>query len=138
MLKSKLCRINHCYSQIRHTDVLAQLFFFGPKHGSEKLIILQGYITKHNDKRSVDYAVCSKLYKSKEMHHHIAYFCVQSLANLAYLSRSVLYNLAISGTRGSSGFGSVNSEQIDSSTEKKNKPTLTVMWSVTHYNTGAL
>jgi len=47
---------------------------------------------------------------------HIAYFLVHSLANSLYLSRSVLYIRAISGTSGSSGFGSHNSEQIDSKT----------------------
>ena len=49
---------------------------------------------------------------------HMAYFDVHSFANLWYLSLSDLYILAISGTNGSSGFGSVSSEQIDSNTEK--------------------
>lgn len=48
--------------------------------------------------------------------HHIAYFLVHSRANSLYFSRSVLYILAISGTRGSSGFGSQSREQIDNKT----------------------
>lgn len=48
--------------------------------------------------------------------HHIAYFLVHSRASSLYFSRSVLYILAISGTRGSSGFGSHSREQIDSNT----------------------
>ena len=49
----------------------------------------------------------------------MAYFRVHSLASSLYLLRSVLYILAISGTRGSSGFGSVSSEQIDNNTGKE-------------------
>lgn len=52
--------------------------------------------------------------------HHIAYLRVHSRASSLYFSRSVLYILAISGTRGSSGLGSHKSEQIDNSTEKEN------------------
>lgn len=48
--------------------------------------------------------------------HHIAYFLVHSRANSLYFSRSVLYILAISGTSGSSGFGSQSREQIDNKT----------------------
>lgn len=48
--------------------------------------------------------------------HHIAYFLVHSRANSLYFSRSVLYILAISGTNGSSGFGSQSREQIDNKT----------------------
>ena len=48
--------------------------------------------------------------------HHMAYLRVHSLARSLYLVRSVLYILAISGTRGSSGLGSVRSEQIDNNT----------------------
>lgn len=48
--------------------------------------------------------------------HHIAYFRVHSRASSLYFSRSVLYILAISGTRGSSGFGSHSREQIDNNT----------------------
>lgn len=48
--------------------------------------------------------------------HHIAYFLVHSRANSVYLSLSVLNILAISGTSGSSGFGSHNKEQMDNST----------------------
>lgn len=50
--------------------------------------------------------------------HHIAYLRVHSRASSLYFSRSVLYILAISGTSGSSGFGSHNNEQIESRTEK--------------------
>ena len=46
----------------------------------------------------------------------MAYFRVHSLANSVYLSLSVLKMRAISGTRGSSGFGSQSSEQIESNT----------------------
>ena len=46
----------------------------------------------------------------------MAYFRVHSLAVASYLARSVLYTCAISGTSGSSGFGSVSMEQIDSKT----------------------
>jgi hypothetical protein len=49
-------------------------------------------------------------------HQPIAYFWVQLLAVVSYLLLSVLYMWAISGTRGSSGFGSVNKEQIESNT----------------------
>lgn len=49
--------------------------------------------------------------------HHIAYLRVHSRASSLYFSRSVLYILAISGTNGSSGFGSHNNEQIDNKTE---------------------
>lgn len=48
--------------------------------------------------------------------HHIAYFRVHSRASSLYFSRSVLYILAISGVRGSSGFGSHRREQIDNRT----------------------
>lgn len=48
----------------------------------------------------------------------IAYFCVQLLAVASYFARSVLYMWAISGTSGSSGFGSVKSEHIESNTWK--------------------
>lgn len=50
---------------------------------------------------------------------HMAYFCVHSRASELYFSRSVLYIRAISGTSGSSGFGSHSNEQMLSSTEKK-------------------
>lgn len=53
--------------------------------------------------------------------HHIAYFLVHSRANSLYFSRSVLYILAISGTSGSSGFGSQSREQIDNRTVIKKK-----------------
>lgn len=46
----------------------------------------------------------------------IAYFWVQLRALASYLVRSVLYMCAISGTRGSSGFGSVSNEHMESST----------------------
>lgn len=47
---------------------------------------------------------------------HMAYFWVQERAMESYLEVSVLYIWAISGTRGSSGFGSVSNEHIESST----------------------
>ena len=47
---------------------------------------------------------------------HIAYFLVHSLAQSLYLATSVLKSLAISGTSGSSGFGSHSREHIDRST----------------------
>lgn len=53
--------------------------------------------------------------------HHIAYFRVHSRASSLYFSRSVLYILAISGTNGSSGFGSQSREQIDNRTVKKKR-----------------
>src|SRR5262245_13161757 len=46
----------------------------------------------------------------------MAYLRVHSLAVDSYLARSVLYTWAISGTSGSSGFGSVSMEQIESRT----------------------
>jgi len=48
--------------------------------------------------------------------NHIAYFLVHSRANSVYLSLSVLNILAISGTSGSSGFGSHRREQMDNNT----------------------
>lgn len=56
------------------------------------------------------------LYMSKTPNQPMAYFWVQLRAVASYLVLSVLYIWAISGTRGSSGFGSVSSEQIESST----------------------
>lgn len=47
---------------------------------------------------------------------HMAYFWVQSLAWSLYFFLSVLYKFAISGTNGSSGFGSVNSDVMESRT----------------------
>lgn len=46
----------------------------------------------------------------------MAYFRVHSLAVDSYRDRSVLYTCAISGTSGSSGFGSVSIEQMLRST----------------------
>lgn len=46
----------------------------------------------------------------------MAYFLVHSRAVASYRARSVLYRCAMSGTRGSSGFGSVSIEQIERST----------------------
>jgi len=51
---------------------------------------------------------------------YMAYFLVHSLAHSLYLDTSVLYNLAISGTNGSSGLGSHNNEHIDNSTCNSN------------------
>jgi len=45
-----------------------------------------------------------------------AYFVVHSFASELYLVLSLLNTLAMSGTSGSSGLGSVRSEQIDKST----------------------
>lgn len=50
----------------------------------------------------------------------MAYFWVQVRAIESYLDLSVLYIWAISGTRGSSGFGSVSNEHIERSTWKCN------------------
>lgn len=50
------------------------------------------------------------------VNNHMAYFFVHSLAHSLYFTKSVLYSLAISGTRGSSGLGSHNKEQIDNNT----------------------
>ena len=47
---------------------------------------------------------------------YIACCCVMARAFSLYCDRSFTYILAISGTKGSSGFGSVRSEQIDSKT----------------------
>lgn len=52
----------------------------------------------------------------KRQCHPMAYFWVQLRAVVSYLARSVLYMWAISGTRGSSGLGSVSNEQIESNT----------------------
>lgn len=47
---------------------------------------------------------------------HIAYLRVHSLAVASYLTLSFLNIWAISGTKGSSGLGSVNKELIDKRT----------------------
>ena len=52
---------------------------------------------------------------------HMAYFRVHSLASVSYLPLSDLYRRAISGTNGSSGFGSVSNEHIDKRTATKKK-----------------
>lgn len=54
--------------------------------------------------------------KTGSRYRHIAYFWVHSFAVSLYFERWVLYNLAISGTSGSSGFGSVSREQMDKRT----------------------
>jgi len=54
-------------------------------------------------------------------YYYMAYLWVQVLAVFSYLCRSVLYMWAISGTKGSSGFGSVSREQMDSSTWKSSR-----------------
>lgn len=54
---------------------------------------------------------CIRLHKN-----YCAYFLVHSRAVSSYLARFVLYVWAISGTKGSSGLGSVNNEQIDNNT----------------------
>jgi len=60
--------------------------------------------------------VCRRRTKICFPPNHIAYFLVHSRANSPYFSRSVLNILAISGTSGSSGFGSHSKEQMDSNT----------------------
>ena len=46
----------------------------------------------------------------------LAYLFVHSLASVSYFARSVLYNLAISGTNGSSGLGSPSRLHMERST----------------------
>ena len=46
----------------------------------------------------------------------MAYLRVHSLADASYFTLSVLYSCAMLGTSGSSGLGSVSSDEIDSST----------------------
>ena len=48
--------------------------------------------------------------------YHMAYFYVHSAAFWSNFALSVLYRWAISETNGSSGFGSVSREQIESRT----------------------
>lgn len=48
--------------------------------------------------------------------YNVAYLRVHSFASSLYRLRSVLYTCAISGTKGSSGFGSVSREQMLRST----------------------
>lgn len=50
------------------------------------------------------------------MNREHTHFLVHSRAVASYRARSVLYKCAMSGTRGSSGFGSVSIEQIERST----------------------
>lgn len=47
---------------------------------------------------------------------YMAYFWVHSFATLLYLSLSFLYMCAMSGTKGSSGFGSQSNEHMDNKT----------------------
>ena len=58
-----------------------------------------------------------RLLKATHIHSsgsfYMAYFLVHSLANWLYLCLSALKSLAISGTRGSSGLGSHNNEQME-------------------------
>ena len=58
---------------------------------------------------------------------HMAYFLVHSLAVASYFALSVLKIWAISGTKGSSGFGSVRRELID-------KRTLEIVRAGDHYS----
>ena len=70
-------------------------------------------------KLTLEYDVSSiKEYESnfKSECYIIAYFAVYSLAVCSYAARSVLYCFAISGTKGSSGFGSVSRLLIESKT----------------------
>ena len=65
--------------------------------------------------------------------HYMAYFLVHSLAQSLYFPGSVLYSLAISGTSGSSGFGSQSSEQMDNKTwsaQQYSETSLINQWSV--------
>merc|ERR1712070_512309 len=55
-------------------------------------------------------------YMGRRPHFYVAYFCVHSLAVASYLVRFSLYTRATSGSSGSSGFGSVSSEQMDGRT----------------------
>ena len=48
--------------------------------------------------------------------NHIAYFLVHSLACCSYFGLSFIYIVAIYGTNGSSGLGSVNKDEIERST----------------------
>lgn len=66
--------------------------------------------------------------------HHIAYFRVHSRANSLYFSRSVLYILAISGTNGSSGFGSHSREQMDKRTRNKINETVYLLIIIINVN----
>ena len=56
--------------------------------------------------------------KDSEGKHRMTYFRDHSRAVASYRERSVLYKCAMSGTSGSSGFGSVNIEQMDNSTKQ--------------------
>lgn len=58
----------------------------------------------------------SRVDEQESVRQPIAYFCVQLRAVDSYFGRSVLYMWAISGTRGSSGLGSVSREQMESRT----------------------
>ena len=49
----------------------------------------------------------------KLFNFYIAYFSVKNIAFSLYFSLFFLYSFAISISNGSSGFGSVNNEQID-------------------------
>lgn len=62
----------------------------------------------------------------------MAYFCVQLRAVASYLALSVLYMWAISGTSGSSGFGSVNREHIDKRTYWKKRK---LLWQISFTTT---
>jgi hypothetical protein len=64
----------------------------------------------------------------------MAYFWVQERAVDSYLALSVLYMWAISGTSGSSGFGSVSSEQIDRRTCKDRKEHILIQNTCLMYN----
>lgn len=64
---------------------------------------------------------------SKTPNQPMAYFWVQLRAVASYLVLSVLYMWAISGTSGSSGFGSVSNEQIESSTWYAKQSTMIII-----------
>jgi len=97
------------------SDTICYVFFQGGGRKKEPawwnfLIFCFSYVVVLVCFRGCFYVFCPPI------SHHIAYFRVHSLAKSVYFSLSVLNILAISGTNGSSGFGSQSKEQIDNST----------------------
>jgi len=97
------------------SDTICYVFFQGGGRKKEPawwnfLIFCFSYVVVLVCFRGCFYVFCPPI------SHHIAYFRVHSLAKSVYFSLSVLNILAISGTKGSSGFGSQSKEQIDNST----------------------
>ena len=68
-----------------------------------------------------DYSLARDKQQNKSLEVHMAYFRVHSFARSVYLLLSVLYIRAMSGTKGSSGFGSVSKEHIDRRTAIRRK-----------------